>query len=200
MPNTRPRGRRPGNVDTRAEITAAALRLFSTEGYDKVSLRAVAREAGVDPALIHHYFENKAELFTLAVIAVPVEDAPAAVVRIMEGPRKTIGERTIDVVMETFERPGASERFSALLRSAMTSHAPRHPLSEFMAREIFAKVAYAAGNTGDAALRGQLAMMALVGYVMSRDVMHFPALVAQRRPDMVTQLGRTMQGYLVDPW
>ncbi|MCW5953202.1 MAG: helix-turn-helix transcriptional regulator, partial [Propionibacteriaceae bacterium] len=66
--NAKPRGRRPGNSGTRAAIMQAALALFSRNGYDKVSLRAVAREADVDPALIHHYFDSKAELFSRSVL------------------------------------------------------------------------------------------------------------------------------------
>ncbi len=199
MPSNRPRGRRPGGVDTRAEIVDAALRLFSTDGYDKVSLRQIAREADVDPALVHHYFESKAELFTIAVIAVPVEDPAEAVQRILGAPHDQIGERAVDVVMATFELPGASQRFTALLRAAMNAGAPTNPLSEFVAREILAKVAEAQGHS-DAARRGQLAMMLFIGYVMSRDIMAFPALVRQRRPEMVVQLGKAMQAFLVDPW
>ena len=199
MPSNRPRGRRPGNADTRAEIIAAALRLFSTEGYDRVSLRQVAREAEVDPALIHHYFENKAELFTIAVIALPVDDPADVVQRIMGGPREQIGERSVDIVMATFESPGASQRFLALLRASMNAGAPSHPLSEFLSREIFAKVAAANGHA-DAGHRGQLAMMLFVGFVMSRDIMGFPGLVRQKRPEMIVQLGKAMQDFLVEPW
>ncbi|HVX18870.1 MAG TPA: TetR family transcriptional regulator [Acidimicrobiales bacterium] len=60
-------GRRPGNPDTRAHIVAAARRVFRAEGYDAASSRSIAREAGVDPALIHHYFESKAALFMAAL-------------------------------------------------------------------------------------------------------------------------------------
>ena len=57
------RGRRPGGVDTRAEIVHAARAVFAEQGYAEVSMRAIARRAGVDPALIHHYFADKAALF-----------------------------------------------------------------------------------------------------------------------------------------
>ena len=63
----KPRGRRPGRADTRGTICRAALTLFSTIGYDKVSLRAIAREADVDPALIHHYFSSKSDLFAMFI-------------------------------------------------------------------------------------------------------------------------------------
>src|ERR1700739_4233560 len=60
-------GRRPGNADTRQEIVEAAARVFAEKGYDGTSLRAVARAAGVDPALVHHYFDGKADLFVTAM-------------------------------------------------------------------------------------------------------------------------------------
>ena len=75
-------GRRPGNVDTKSEIVEAAKRVFAAKGYDGASLRAVAREAGVDPALVHHYFDGKAALFVAAMAlpfdprSVPVHEQP----------------------------------------------------------------------------------------------------------------------------
>ena len=65
-------GRRPGNVDTRGEIVEAAKRVFAAKGYDGASLRAVPREAEVDPALVHHYFDGKASLF-VAAMALPFD-------------------------------------------------------------------------------------------------------------------------------
>ena len=91
----RPRGRRPGRTDTRGAIQSAALTLFSEMGYEKVSLRAVARAAEVDPALIHHYFDNKADLFARSVLDLPL-DAEAIVRQILDGPTEGIGERTVN--------------------------------------------------------------------------------------------------------
>jgi len=71
-----PAGRRPGNVDTRGQIVAAAARVFAEKGYDATSLRAVARAAGVDPALVHHYFDGKADLFVTAM-ALPFDPRQA---------------------------------------------------------------------------------------------------------------------------
>src|SRR5215469_7545513 len=67
-------GRRPGNADTRGEIVEAAKRVFAARGYDGTSLRAVAREARVDPALVHHYFDGKAGLF-IAAMQLPFDPA-----------------------------------------------------------------------------------------------------------------------------
>jgi hypothetical protein len=59
-------GRRPGTPDTRDAILAAARRRFATRGYDATSVRAIATEAEVDPALVIHYFGTKEALFTTA--------------------------------------------------------------------------------------------------------------------------------------
>ncbi|HEU5001228.1 MAG TPA: TetR family transcriptional regulator [Actinomycetota bacterium] len=58
-----PPGRRPGKSETRAAILEAARATFLEEGYEPASLRSIARRAAVDPALVHHYFGGKAELF-----------------------------------------------------------------------------------------------------------------------------------------
>ena len=62
------KGRRPGKRDTRAEIVEAAAVAFLEGGFEGTSLRAVAARAGVDPALVHHYFPGgKPELFNAAM-------------------------------------------------------------------------------------------------------------------------------------
>jgi len=194
----RPRGRRPGRTDTRAAIQAAALTLFSEMGYEKVSLRAIARAADVDPALIHHYFENKADLFARSVLDIPL-DAERIVADILAGPVEGIGERTIDAFLSAWDQPGAGDRFTAMLRAAVTVPNARRPLSEFMTREILVKVAEALGHS-NARLRAQLAVSMLLGLALSRDILELPSLVKARNPVLVKVLGRALQTQLVDPW
>lgn len=196
----RPRGRRPGRTDTRGAIQSAALALFSEMGYEKVSLRAVARAAEVDPALIHHYFDNKADLFARSVLDLPL-DAEAIVQQILDGPTEGIGERTVMVFLQAWDVPGAGERFTAMMRAAITDPGARRPLSEFMSREVLVKVAEAVGNgNGNAKLRAQLGVSLLLGFALSRDILELPALVKARNPALARSLGRAMQAHLVDPW
>ena len=194
----RPRGRRPGRTDTRGAIQSAALTLFSEMGYEKVSLRAVARAADVDPALIHHYFDNKADLFTRSVLDLPL-DAEAIVRQILDGPTDTIGERTVMAFLGAWDAPGAGERFTAMMRAAITDPGARRPLSEFMSREVLVKVAEAIGHN-NAKLRAQLGVSLLLGLALSRDIFELPALVKARNPALAKSLGRAMQAHLVDPW
>jgi AcrR family transcriptional regulator len=196
---SRPRGRRPGRVDTRSEILAAALTLFSEVGYEKVSLRAVARAAGVDPALIHHYFESKPELFTKSVLALPVEEPEKLVDRILDGPVSGVGERAITVLLETLELPQARERFTAMLRAAVSEPGTQRPMSEYLAKEIYAKVAAALGHS-NAKQRGQLAVTVVLGLELGRDILQLPTLTKMPKSQLIAALGRSMQVYLADPW
>lgn len=194
----RPRGRRPGRTDTRAAIQTAALTLFSELGYEKVSLRAIARAADVDPALIHHYFENKADLFARSVLDLPL-DAEQIVRSILDGPVETIGDRTILAFLDAWERPGATDRFTAMMRAAVTDPSARRPLSEFMTKEILVKVVESIGH-GNARLRAQLGVSLVLGLALSRDILELPALVKARKPVLVKAYGRAMQAHLVDSW
>lgn len=71
-PTPRPQGRRPGGADTRGEILEAARAVFTESGYGKATIRAIARAAGVDPALVYHYFDNKPSLFA-ATLELPFD-------------------------------------------------------------------------------------------------------------------------------
>jgi AcrR family transcriptional regulator len=196
---SRPRGRRPGHTDTRSVILAAALQLFSEIGYEKVSLRAIARAAGVDPALIHHYFESKPELFAEAVLALPVGDPTEVVAQILDGPRSEVGERAVIALVGAWELPGARERFTAMLRAAVSEPGAQRPLSEYLAKEIYTKVAESLGHA-NAKQRGQLAVSLILGFALGRDVLGLPALVKLPKAQVSAALGRSMQAYLSDPW
>ena len=136
-------GRRPGNADTRGEIVEAAKRVFAAKGYDGTSLRAVAREAGVDPALVHHYFDGKASLF-VAAMALPFDpragqgpaaaSAPSPRARTIESLPHHVGPgRGLGLVLRapacppwphrpTWPTPSASSSTSG---SGASMHAPR---------------------------------------------------------------------------
>ena len=65
------KGRRPGHRDTRGEILTAARHTFAAKGFAGASVRSIAAEAGVDAALVHHYFDTKEQLF-LATVDIPI--------------------------------------------------------------------------------------------------------------------------------
>lgn len=196
--NGKPRGRRPGNSDTRHSILTAALGLFSRFGYDKVSLRAVAREADVDPALIHHYFDSKADLFTRAVLDIEL-NAEAMLQRIMDGPTDEIGARAVREFATAWKSPGARDRFTAMFRASVSDEGARRPLVEFLNREIFMKIASAQGHR-NAAARANLAVSAMLGLVMGRDILEISSLTSMKDDELVRGMGPALQQYLVAQW
>jgi len=195
----KPRGRRPGGADTRATIRRAALTLFSTIGYDKVSLRAIAREADVDPALIHHYFSSKSDLFAQTVLDLPL-DADRVVSGVLAGPRNDIGRAAVAAFLSVYDSPeGGRERFTAMLRSAVAQDVVQRPLSEFMSKEVFGPIAERLGH-GNHRLRGQLAVSLLLGMALSRYILRLPALESAANSQLIDGLGQAMQNILVEDW
>ena len=98
--STRP-GRRPGGPDTRGEILQAARESFADKGFGATSIRAVAREAGVDAALVHHYFDSKDSLF-IEAMALPIDPRQIAA-RILDGPREELGRRIVTIFLGVWE-------------------------------------------------------------------------------------------------
>ena len=195
----KPRGRRPGHADTRGTICRAALTLFSTIGYDKVSLRAIAREADVDPALIHHYFASKSDLFAQTVLDVPL-DAERLVSDVLAGPRDRIGRAAMAAFVAGYDgREGGRERFIAMLRSAIAQDVVQRPMSEFMSKEVFGAIAERLGHA-DFKLRGQLAVSLVLGLALSRDILRLPALEAASERTVIDGLGGALQHILVEDW
>ncbi|HEV7171838.1 TetR family transcriptional regulator [Pedococcus sp.] len=194
-----PRGRRPGGVDTRAAILDAARTEFADAGYDATSMRGIARRAEVDPALLHHYFGGKPQLFA-AVMDIPVD--PAALIgQVMQGPREELGSALVLIFLTVWDSPSGRERFQALIRSAVTHAEATRMLREFLVREIFGRILgqlYADGPAPtDVELRAGLAASQMVGLAMMRYIVEFPAVVQASRDELAGLVGPTIQRYLV---
>jgi AcrR family transcriptional regulator len=190
---TRPRGRRPAGSDTRADIVGAARVEFAERGYDATSLRAVARRAGVDPALVHHYFDDKAMLFaaTQRLHVNPTTQIEAA----LRGDPAGTGERVVRFFLTTWDSPEGRPRITALVSAASTHPDAARTLREFLAREVFGRVVSALGSDR-AELRGSLVASQLVGLAMARYVIGVPPLSDADAEDVVRWLGPTVQRYL----
>ena len=130
-------GRRPGNADTRGEIVEAAKRVFAAKGYDGASLRAVAREAEVDPALVHHYFDGKASLF-VAAMALPFDpragrrSTPTPLDRIARAPASIAGFLTM---WDHAEGTGSS--FASCVAAMAASTSVADAMREFVAERVW---------------------------------------------------------------
>jgi AcrR family transcriptional regulator len=194
-PVAKPRGRRPAAQagDARATIVAAAAKEFARRGYDAASLRSIAKHAGVDPALVHHYFDDKADLFT-ASISAPIR--PDRLVReILDGPHDRIGENLVRALVTNFELPGTRDRMISLLRTALGEEFAATMLRQFLVREVFRRVAEAIGGA-DPELRASLAASQIVGLIMVRYGIRIEPLASAPIEVVVASIGPIVQWHL----
>jgi AcrR family transcriptional regulator len=194
--SSRRRGRRPAGVDTQAQIVGSARAEFADRGYDATSLRAIARRAGVDPALVHHYFDDKAALFVAAqgIPADPADLVAGMVVGYVDG----MGERVVRTFLGVWDTPEGRQRIVALVGAAVTHPDAARMLREFMVREILSRVARAAGGDHPER-RGSLVASQLIGLAMVRYVVRIPPLADEPPDGVVRWIAPTVQRYLTDP-
>lgn len=188
-------GRRPGNPDTRDAILNAARDTFAERGYDGASIRAIATVAGVDPALVHHYFGTKEQLF-LSTVRMPVNPAEL-LPQIGAGGRDEVGERLVRTFLTVWDSP-AGVAGVALVRSAVSSDWNARLLREFVAAQILRRVLKLVemDTAPDAALRGTLAGSQLIGLAVARYVIKIEPLASTPRETLVQAIGPTIQRYL----
>lgn len=186
------RGRRPGQPDTRQAILVAARRAFAELGFDRASIRRIAADAGVDPALVHHYFGAKDQLFT-AALEVPVNPA-RLLPDVLSGGVDGFGERLVRTFVSVWDGP-AGPAAVALLRSTLSHDWSSRLFREFLTTEILRR---ALGELGlpDSELRGSLIASQLMGLAMARYVVRVPPLADLPAADVVALVGPTIQRYL----
>jgi AcrR family transcriptional regulator len=195
-PVRRRRGRpRKGESDARDRILAAATDEFGEHGYDASTTRAIAGRAGVDPALLHHHFGTKADLFA-ASIGAPLRP-DLAVPEILTGPREQTGERLVAYVLAMWDSPTVGPRALVMLRTSLASKRATPLLAGFLRRELLDKVA-AGLAAPDAGLRADLAASQIAGLIIARYVLRLPDLVAAPTDVLVARVGATVQGHLFD--
>ena len=190
------RGRRAGESGTRATIESTARRMFATLGYDRTTVRQVALEAGVDPALVVHYFGSKVALFA------QVADLPAApdlvVARLADGPRREAGRRLASFVLETLESEDGRHRMLALVRAATSEPEATRLLRERITTELLQPVAERIGG-GHAEYRASLVMMHVVGLAMARYVIQVEPLASLPAAAVAADLAPRLQACLSGP-
>ncbi|MCO6004344.1 TetR family transcriptional regulator [Actinoallomurus purpureus] len=189
-PTRRP-GRRPGRSSSRDDILAAARVLFGERGYDKASIRAIAREAGVDPALVHHFFGAKEDLFA-AAMEFPVD--PAMVLgQVVDGPRDELGERLTRTFLRIWEDPRLRPQFVGIIRSATTTEQGAELLREFISTALLARAGDALGLPR---LNITAAAAQMVGVAMLRYVLEIEPMASATEEELVALLAPTLQCYL----
>ncbi|MER6201678.1 TetR family transcriptional regulator [Streptomyces sp. NPDC001586] len=200
----KPRRRGPGRPrqdeaddgpGTQERIRLAAREVFAERGYDKTSVRGVAKVAGVDPALVHHYFGSKDDLFA-AAIEVSIEPAMVVPAIIGEGP-EGIGERLARYFLGVWENPVTRAPLLAVIRSALTHEAAAKVLRELVLRRVLERVA-ADLDVPDPTFRAELAASHMVGIAILRYVVRVEPLASADAEDIVALVAPTLQRYLTE--
>lgn len=188
-----PGGRRPGDSGTRDAILDAARSGFARAGYDATTIRGVAREAGVDPALVHHFFGSKEAMFT-AALSLPLQ--PGEVVpALLAGGTEGLGERLVLLFLSLWDSPATREPLLGLIRSAVSHERAAAMLREFLTAEVLGRVASAL-DVPDAALRANLVGSQMIGLAMLRYVIEVEPLASAEHAAIVAAVGPTVQRYL----
>ncbi|GAA2459906.1 hypothetical protein GCM10010421_61610 [Streptomyces glaucus] len=193
----RGRPRRTESAGTRDRILAAAREEFSARGYEKTSVRGIAKAAGVDPALVHHYFGTKEQVFEAAV---EVALAPALRARdaILDGPPEDVGERLTRMILGLWENPVTRAPLLAIVRSAVDNETAAAVFRHLIATQLLRRIA---GRLGlpDAELRAELAAAQLVGIVMIRYVIKVEPLASADPEQIITRVAPVVQRHLTGP-
>jgi AcrR family transcriptional regulator len=186
-------GRRAGDSGTREAILDAARARFARSGYDGATTRGIAAEAGVDPALLHHFFGTKERLF-VAAMRFPM--LPSEFLSdVVTAERDRLGEVIVRLVMQIWDDPDARSTALGLLRSAVTNEGAARMLREFVSSAILSVVQRAAA-TPDADFRASLVASQVVGLAFARFVVEFEPIASASADELVTAIGPTIQRYL----
>lgn len=189
----RPSGRRPSDSGTREAIAAAARRQFAEQGFDRTSLRSVAREAGVDPTLVSHFYGTKQELF-VEVVVLPFE--PGQILpALIAGDEDAIGERLARFIVGVLESDEGRRRLVGRVRAAASEPEAGRLVKEMVERELLAPIAEHLG-AGDPSLRASLLGVQVVGLIMARYVVGIEPLASLPADRVVAVLAPVMQRLL----
>ncbi len=189
------RGRRPGAPDTRAAILAAARSRFAEHGFAGTTIRGVATDAGVDAALVHHYFGTKDELF-IAAIELPV-DPRQVLASAMNGGPDGAGERLLTEFLAVWDDPELQPSLVGVVR-AMLDPASSRLLTEGFLPVVLRPLGEALGIDRPEHRMPILASQ-VVGVILLRYVLRVEPLASMSSAEVVATYAPTIQRYLTGP-
>lgn len=196
---TRRPGRRSGDSGTSEAILEAARAQFAEHGYRGATIRAIAAQAKVDPALVHHFYGTKEALFAAAMQlpVIPSQVLTAAIVAgLAEG---DLGAHVVKTALTVWESDGLKETFLGLIKSAVTSEQAAVMLREFVAESILGTLVRVVGVKGTGAeveYRAAMVATQMVGLAMTRLVLGLPAVAQTSVDDLAATIGPSIERYL----
>jgi AcrR family transcriptional regulator len=187
-----PRGRRPGRPDTKAAILAAARERFAASGFGGTTIRAIASAAGVDAALVHHYFGSKDDLF-VAALELPV-DPRAVIGAAVAGPADEAGEKLLRTFLTVWDDPGFQPALLATVRRILEPGGDRL-ISEGFLPVVLLPVGEQLGIDAPE-LRMPLVASQVIGLIVARYVARVEPLASMAVDELVPIYAPTIQRYL----
>jgi AcrR family transcriptional regulator len=190
-----PAGRRPGPTTTDAAILASARALFGRLGYRATTIRAVAEAAGVNQALVRHFFGSKRQLF-VAALQFPAEPLERVMAALAESPREQLGQQMARVFVRAWRDPATSQQIQAVFRSAATD-----PEGAVLARRLTEDLILptAANILQVEPARVAAAMAQLLGYAFLSNIVGADPLAKLDEASAVALLAPSVQRYLEGP-
>ena len=195
MSTTSRRGRRPGSPDTRAAILAVAREAFAAKGFAATSMRGIASEAGVDAALVHHYFKSKDDLF-LAALELPV-DPREVLLPAIAGGVDGAAERMLRVFLSVWDDPELRLPLLGVARSVIDADGQRL-LRDGFVPVVLEPMGVALGIDRPA-LRMPLVASQVFGLIVMRYLVAVEPIASMAPDDVVAIYAPTIQRYLSDP-
>jgi AcrR family transcriptional regulator len=185
-------GRRSGQTNTKVDIILVAQTLFSENGYEKVSLRSIARESDVDPALISHYFKSKQELFMESML--PLFEAPRRLTNELDVPRKEMGISLAKLFVSLISNEKSKKLLVGIIRSSTSDEQAAKMMNRFITENV-ASVIKQKINKEDASLYSNLIGSQFVGIVMAREIIKIEPLASLNEDDLIKYLAPKLQIY-----
>jgi AcrR family transcriptional regulator len=175
---------------TRAAILAAARERFAADGYERATIRAIAADARIDPAMVMRYYGSKERLFAAAA------DFDLRLPALGTGDRDQVG--TV-LVHHFLNRWDGDETLTALLRAAATNEAAAERMRDIFATQLGPVVARLCADPSEAPLRAGLLATQALGFALCRYVLRLPPVAAMSRDEAVAWFAPTVQRYLTAP-
>jgi AcrR family transcriptional regulator len=178
---------------TRAAILTAARRRFASDGYERATIRVIAADAGIDPAMVIRYYASKDGLLQAAMdVDLQLPDLTAV-------PRERVGETLVGHCIARWEGELADEALSILLRSVISNETAAGRLRAIFEIQVAGALIPAVNNPAELPVRAGLVSTQLLGVAVCRNIVRLPPVVALTPEALVANVGPTIQRYLTEP-
>lgn len=190
-------GRRTGSPDTRAEILGAARAAFARGGLAGTTVRSIAEAAGVDSALVHHYFGTKQELY-LAALAIPV-DPEFVRAPLREAPLDDAARALLHALLTMWDGP-LRDVGVAVIRTNLGSDGDPAIVRGFLLEIALAElIGRMDAGPGDGVLRANLMVAQVFGLLVARYVVGFEPLASLTVDEVVALAAPPLQQVITGP-